>query len=492
MLHHPQEAQGIDFWWIDWQQGETHQNGRARPAVVAEPPALSTTWAGTASAARSSSRAGAGWATTATRSVSRATRSPAGLRWPSSPTSPPRPPTWPIAGGATTSAGTWAAFATASCTPAGCSSASSARSCACTPPRTPTTTAARGPTMPRCCNVARAALQLRHALIPYLYSMAWRNHLDARPLVLPMYYTHPEDEAAYRAPEPVLVRQRADRRAVHHPARPGYPPDLAGRLAAGRRLVRLLQRRAPARRALAHLLRHPGRDPGGRPGRRDRAAGCPNPAGAASPTQPRWRCTSSPARTMPLSCTRTTARAKPTARGTPAARCWPSAGRATAWSSALPRPRARPRLAPARRTYRLALHGICPPGPGAAAGQWGGSSRSRGNTARLTEELRLDGIEPHPGRPAGVAYSRKRRLAARPPRPPRRQGAQAAVELPGERRQHLPGARQPPGRAAGGHAAAGALRQPPEGRPPRRPAHDARGRFNKETIPPMNTTKIIR
>ena len=49
-------------------------------------------------------------------------------------------------------------------------------------------------------SVARAALRLRWALIPYLYSMAWRNHLTACPLVMPMYYPHPEDEAAYRAP----------------------------------------------------------------------------------------------------------------------------------------------------------------------------------------------------------------------------------------------------------------------------------------------------
>jgi hypothetical protein len=48
--------------------------------------------------------------------------------------------------------------------------------------------------------VSRAALRLRYALVPYLYSMAWRNHVDALPLVLPMYYTHPEQEAAYKCP----------------------------------------------------------------------------------------------------------------------------------------------------------------------------------------------------------------------------------------------------------------------------------------------------
>jgi alpha-glucosidase (family GH31 glycosyl hydrolase) len=48
--------------------------------------------------------------------------------------------------------------------------------------------------------VARHALQLRHALIPYIYSMAWRNHAASLPLVTPMYYTHPESADAYRAP----------------------------------------------------------------------------------------------------------------------------------------------------------------------------------------------------------------------------------------------------------------------------------------------------
>ncbi|HPH94401.1 MAG TPA: glycoside hydrolase family 31 protein [Anaerolineaceae bacterium] len=45
--------------------------------------------------------------------------------------------------------------------------------------------------------IARKAMQFRHALIPYLYSMAWRNHVDGLPLCLPMYYTHPRQEEAY-------------------------------------------------------------------------------------------------------------------------------------------------------------------------------------------------------------------------------------------------------------------------------------------------------
>ncbi len=48
--------------------------------------------------------------------------------------------------------------------------------------------------------VLRDALQLRHALIPYLYTMAHRAHQDSLPLILPMYYDYPENEEAYHCP----------------------------------------------------------------------------------------------------------------------------------------------------------------------------------------------------------------------------------------------------------------------------------------------------
>jgi hypothetical protein len=48
--------------------------------------------------------------------------------------------------------------------------------------------------------VSTAALRLRHALIPYLYSMAWRAASESRPLALPMYYLYPEAPEAYRCP----------------------------------------------------------------------------------------------------------------------------------------------------------------------------------------------------------------------------------------------------------------------------------------------------
>jgi len=49
--------------------------------------------------------------------------------------------------------------------------------------------------------VIRAALQLRHQLIPYLYTMAWRNTNEGIPLITPLYYDHPEEESAYRCPQ---------------------------------------------------------------------------------------------------------------------------------------------------------------------------------------------------------------------------------------------------------------------------------------------------
>lgn len=48
--------------------------------------------------------------------------------------------------------------------------------------------------------LASHALRLRHAFIPYLYSMAWRNHTQHLPLIQPMYHHYPQAEAAYHCP----------------------------------------------------------------------------------------------------------------------------------------------------------------------------------------------------------------------------------------------------------------------------------------------------
>jgi hypothetical protein len=49
--------------------------------------------------------------------------------------------------------------------------------------------------------ITRRAMQLRHALIPYLYSMAWREHQDGISLIRPMYHLYPEMPQAYACPD---------------------------------------------------------------------------------------------------------------------------------------------------------------------------------------------------------------------------------------------------------------------------------------------------
>ena len=49
--------------------------------------------------------------------------------------------------------------------------------------------------------VASHAMRLRHAFIPYLYTMSWRNHVEGIPPIRPMYYDYPADEPAYHCPD---------------------------------------------------------------------------------------------------------------------------------------------------------------------------------------------------------------------------------------------------------------------------------------------------
>jgi alpha-glucosidase (family GH31 glycosyl hydrolase) len=46
---------------------------------------------------------------------------------------------------------------------------------------------------------AREAMQLRHALIPYIYSMAWRAYRTGISLVTPMFYGNMHEAAAFEA-----------------------------------------------------------------------------------------------------------------------------------------------------------------------------------------------------------------------------------------------------------------------------------------------------
>jgi alpha-glucosidase (family GH31 glycosyl hydrolase) len=68
---------------------------------------------------------------------------------------------------------------------------------------------------------AKKALQLRHALIPYLYSMAWRAHQSCISLVTPMYYDHMYEEEAYQAKDQYFFGSELMAAPVLEPAQRG-------------------------------------------------------------------------------------------------------------------------------------------------------------------------------------------------------------------------------------------------------------------------------
>lgn len=49
-------------------------------------------------------------------------------------------------------------------------------------------------------SIVKQWLGLRFKLFPYIYTMNYRNHSDLEPLIQPMYYSHPEQDAAYEVP----------------------------------------------------------------------------------------------------------------------------------------------------------------------------------------------------------------------------------------------------------------------------------------------------
>ena len=49
--------------------------------------------------------------------------------------------------------------------------------------------------------IADEWLRLRHRLFPYLYTMNYRTHTCLEPMIRPMYYAYPERDEAYRAPD---------------------------------------------------------------------------------------------------------------------------------------------------------------------------------------------------------------------------------------------------------------------------------------------------
>lgn len=57
---------------------------------------------------------------------------------------------------------------------------------------------------PEVLRITRDAMQLRHRLIPYLYTMSWLNEVEGRSLVRPMYHDYPDHDEAYDCPRQYL------------------------------------------------------------------------------------------------------------------------------------------------------------------------------------------------------------------------------------------------------------------------------------------------
>jgi len=198
-IHHPMEAQGVDFWWLDWQQEKTTRitgldplwwlnhlhfydlarDGNKRPFIFSR-------WGGHGNHRYPIGFSGdtiVSWASLAFQPYFTATAANVGYGWWSHDIGghfkgwedPELYTRW-------VQFGVFSPILRLHCTKN---------------PYQDRRPWAHGDEVFR---IVRDAMQLRHALIPYLYTMAWRNHVESIPLITPMYYTWPEEEAAYTCP----------------------------------------------------------------------------------------------------------------------------------------------------------------------------------------------------------------------------------------------------------------------------------------------------
>ena len=203
LLHHPLEAQGVDFWWIDWQQGgrsrldgldplwwlnhlhfyDLGRDGKQRPFIFSR-------WGGLGNHRYPIGFSGdtvVGWEALDFQPYFTATAANVGYGW------------WSHDIGGHMGGieedelyARWVQY--------GAFSPILRMHCTNNPyhERRPW---GRGPAAG---SAARAALRLRHALIPYLYTMAWRAYQTGLSLALPLYYAYPEAEEAYYCPQQYL------------------------------------------------------------------------------------------------------------------------------------------------------------------------------------------------------------------------------------------------------------------------------------------------
>lgn len=198
ILHHPSETMGVDFWWMDWQQGSRSRlagldplwalnhfhfqdharDGRRRPFVFSR-------WGGLGNHRYPIGFSGdtvIQWRSLAFQPYFTSTAANVAYGW------------WSHdIGGHMMKDGTpelylrWVQFGVFS--PIFRFHSTSKRALDRRPWSKPE----------RVYHAARDAMQLRHALIPYIYSMAWRAYQTGISLVTPMYYGNMESADAFEA-----------------------------------------------------------------------------------------------------------------------------------------------------------------------------------------------------------------------------------------------------------------------------------------------------
>ena len=130
-------------------------------------------------------------------------------------------------------------------------------------------------------------LRLRHQLLPYLATMNLRAHAEGEPLVQPMYYDHPDEPAAYDVPNQFMFGSELLVAPITSPADPRHRARPGQGVAARGHLDRRVHRAHLHRRPHGLPAPRPGLDPGAGQGRRDRADGAGRRAAAGH--RPRLR-----------------------------------------------------------------------------------------------------------------------------------------------------------------------------------------------------------
>lgn len=196
-LHHPREAEGVDFWWVDWQQGTSTKVEGLDPLWIlnhyhsldnardGKRPMILSRYAGPGSHRYPVGFSGdtvTTWESLAFQPYFTATASNVGYGW------------WSHDIGGhmlgyknDEMAVRWVQFGIYSPIMRLHSSSSSFNG------KEPWRFKKEAE------NAMGEALRQRHRMIPYLYSMAYRSYQEDLPLVEPMYYEHPEEREAYQA-----------------------------------------------------------------------------------------------------------------------------------------------------------------------------------------------------------------------------------------------------------------------------------------------------